>query len=95
MQRIEIGVSVPLRGLWFEIFTEDDFETGAKGMVSVPLRGLWFEIPCSGKPDFMRLHGAVCGADLFFAHFLRRLAGKMPFKPCRCWRGGDFFYRIA
>ena len=37
-------VSVPLRGLWFEIFNSVCLYPVQIAIVSVPLRGLWFEM---------------------------------------------------
>ena len=37
-------VSVPLRGLWFEMREKGEALQVACSLVSVPLRGLWFEI---------------------------------------------------
>ena len=44
-----ILVSVPLRGLWFEIQPQQPTFSGLDKFVSVPLRGLWFEMSYEAK----------------------------------------------
>ena len=70
MYRREIEVSVPLRGLWFEIRKRmQRIEIGTLN-VSVPLRGLWFEILVLGSliscGFAVRFAARICFLPIFY-----------------------------
>ena len=45
MRKVTVrNVSVPLRGMWFEIVEDYTLDGEYSTFVSVPLRGMWFEI---------------------------------------------------
>ena len=77
-------VSVPLRGLWFEMLALNLYLQCTHG-VSVPLRGLWFEIGGRTQVGRKRYRVSVPLRGLWFEIELiekyDRLAAKFP-SPC-------------
>ena len=79
-------VSVPLRGLWFEITYHQKTINICSSGVSVPLRGLWFEIK--------ELPQIAASADLVSVP-LRGLWFEMSNKPATNGTGRKSFRPLA